>query len=249
MRFALIVVCSLLVACAARQAPTPATRQVWSDHEQRLPVGARPFAFGVSGPDVHTSRVGSLTAPVKVRGIVLDTERRGDTIPVSSPRWLGQHQLVIGSKADRIVFRYDTPGKPAPLRAGQPVQLFAHSMVMDSSMAFSMTIHDTQGRLEMAGIRGPDPNAAFLPEGWSVEFGPVLSTKPMCDGELREHAVRVRGPSGEAVVSPGWTARARLGPDGTEYAIDVAAAQSGRANCDDARQATQLSLVVRRAPR
>jgi hypothetical protein len=182
-----------------------------------------------------------------LRGLVLDTERRGDTISVSTPGWLGQHQLVLGSRDDRVVMRYDTPADPAPLRAGQPVHLFAHSMLVDSSMSFSMSIRDTRGRLEMAGFRGPDPEQAFLPEGWSVEFGPVESVERVCDGAIREHAVRVHGPSGEAVVSPGWTAMARLGPENTRYAIDVAGARRGEGSCRRARHATELSVVVRRA--
>ncbi|MFW5921253.1 MAG: hypothetical protein ACOCUS_05380, partial [Polyangiales bacterium] len=232
-RTTVLLLCMLSIGCAGSARPEPRTSpdRLWADHEFSLPESARPFAVGVAESDtVYTTALGSWTEPLEINGIVLDASRggRGDSVRVRAARWLGTHRLVLGHGSERIVLRYDAPSEPAPVHPGERVHLYAHTMAVGPALSFVMDLRDQRGRHRMIGLRAPSPETALMPEGWSVGYGPELDREPLCGGSLVERAVRIGGPAGEVIVSPGWTSTAAIGEGGTRYAIDVATAREAR---------------------
>lgn len=237
----------LLGACAATaREPTPPPR-VFAQLQHALLPDARSFALGASAPGIYPTGLGSWSQPLTFEGVVMHTGAlEGGTLAVPVPEWLGMHEMVLRDGDRRLVLQYDAPAQPAPVRRGERVRIFAHSMLLGDRLAFGMSVYDQNGELAMAGLRAPLPAEELLPTGWSVTFGPPTQSSPLCDGTLDERTVRVRGPGGEAVVSPGWTSVAAIGPRGEQYAVDVVRARHADASCARAAEETGLSVVIRR---
>lgn len=248
MRTGLLSTCLLMAACAATTTPVASPR-LWAQPSHALLSDARPFAVGAESPEVFVTSLGSWAEPIDASGTVVHVGALdGAPVSVGVPDWLGMHELVIAHGSHRVAVQYDTPAGAAPVRLGEHVHLFAHTMRVGRQLAFSMVVLDDHGRLAMAGLRTPSVSDEILPDGWWVGFGPETRSAPLCDGRLFQRAVRVRGPGGEAVVMPGYTSVARLGLRGARYAVDVDRATEARASCDRASDETELSVVIRRLP-
>jgi len=249
MRATIPALLTLLVAgCGAAASPDGegTTPRVWVEESSPLPHDARAFTMGAKGDRVLVTPIGTWNEPLDVEGVVLSSGRRrhGGAIPVRVPEWRGQNELALRVGDDRLLLQYDAPAAAAPVEPGELVRVVAHSMSDGPKLGFSLAVLGPRGDARLIGLRSSDPASAMLPEGWSVEPGPVV--RWMCGpGRGPERGVLVRGPGGEIVAEPGRTAVAALGPGGTRYAVDLVVERPAHATCDTP-EGGQLSVVVRR---
>lgn len=247
MRATILALVTVLGGCGAAAGATqaPRTGRVWVEQSHPLPRGADRFAMAVRADEVLVTPLGTWNEPLDVQGVVLSAGRRrtGHAIRVRSPHWRGENELALRVGDERVVLQYDAPVGAAPIEPGERVRIVALSMSDGAQLGFSLSVLDHRGHARLIGVRLGDPHAALLPEGWSVERGPVL--RWICGpGHGAVRGVRVRGPGGDIIAEPGRTAVARLGADGARYAVDLMVDRPPHAACDS--EAGQLSVVVRR---